>query len=138
MLDEYECHLLAFQVQHPTHPSYNEFNEQAKKIILDLANLKYERIKEVNAVVNANLHPPEFLSPQNGLFELNETAIVASLVSCEVNKTVPPEQIGDQVENVIIRINKFINDLKEQKKSLTEYKTLRIIFQEISYSLWLL
>jgi hypothetical protein len=118
LLDEYECHLLAFQVQHPTHPSYNEFNEQAKKIILDLANLKYERIKEVNAVVNANLHPPEFLPPQNGLFELNETAIVASLVSCEINKTVPPEQIGAHVEDVIIRINKFINDLKDEVQTV--------------------
>ena len=114
LLDTYECHLLAFQVHHSAHPSYTEFNEQAKTIILDLANRKYNSIAEVNRNVGANLHPPEFLTPQNGVFELNETAIVASLVSCEINKSVSPKLLETQLGEVILRVNNFITDLKTE------------------------
>lgn len=113
-MDEYECHLLAFQVHQSSHPSYSEFNSQMKSIILDLADRKYNRIKNIDNSLSANLQAPEFLPPNNGVFELNETAMVASLVTCEVNRKMPPEQIGVQVENVISRTNNFINDLKDE------------------------
>ena len=111
LIDKYECHLLVFQVQHGSHPTYNEFNEQAKSIILDLATRKQDSIKKLGV----NLHTPEFLPPQNGVFELNESAIVASLVTCEPNKSVSPNEIETQVEGVIFRINKFIDDLRDMQ-----------------------
>jgi hypothetical protein len=100
-----ECNFLAFQVNNPGGQAYNDFVDQCNKIILDVAMMKYEKIKGSNSV----LKKPTLVKV-NDTYSIEGGVYVATVVPVNKGSKLQESKLTKEVINAITRLDKDNNE----------------------------
>ncbi|MBP7508698.1 MAG: hypothetical protein KA807_12830 [Prolixibacteraceae bacterium] len=123
LLAQTESSLISYQVNNGFYPTYQEFIDQSRRMIIGSA-LSIRKIREENKIrwinENSNLEDPQFLSPAPNKFTLNPQEIVGSYLFPGIGQSLSFEILE---EEIISKIEEF--DTRISQMLAKSYEVIR-------------
>lgn len=108
LLEENDCHMLALQVANKNANTYQEFVDQSKFIIQQIATNRYNQNRSL-ARGKVELPRPTFSTVDNTTFKLENGALIGRVVAATSGASMDPQRLSNEVENIVYLANNYTN-----------------------------
>jgi hypothetical protein len=109
LLVKNNCHLLAFQVQHESHPSYNDFITQTKSVVMQAAQRRYDEYSQLQADLYSE---PEW-QVDGSTYTLSGGAYIGKIFGLNLGEKLAPIELKRKIEEFISFIDEYNDTLVE-------------------------
>lgn len=108
LLEENECHMLTIQVANKNEPTYDEFVNQSKFMIQQVATNRYNQNRTV-ARGRVELPRPTFSNAEPSVFKLENAALIGRIVAAKPGESISGDRLANEVENIVFLANNYTN-----------------------------
>lgn len=122
-LVELDCHLLAFQVHHQSHPSYDDFISQLTSIVQKAAETRYSQVEKT---LGSNRFPPPQIHSDHPEYRLEHGVYVGAIYGIQEGKELNPTRLTSELSDALSRMDILVDSIVETLKKVIDGSKLEI------------